>query len=81
MNASLDLFTRASRNFTTLSPGLKQVFSIGAGLTDDGTLQEFVSPAGATRLCLGTMDEKGWWWDSTGQLTTNLFDKTTHVVK
>jgi hypothetical protein len=65
----LDFSTDAERNFTTLSPGLKQVFYIGNGLTDAGNLQTFVAPPGATRLFIGTMDMEGWWWDNGGALT------------
>jgi hypothetical protein len=42
--------------FSTLSPGLGQVFFIGDGLTPGGKVQEFVAPAGATRLFLGFPD-------------------------
>lgn len=50
-------------SFTSVSPGLKQVFFIGDGLTDrgSGTVQDFVAPAGATRLYLGSMDGFGWY--------------------
>ncbi len=58
--ADLDFSTNASRNFTSLSPELNQVFFIGDGMTDTGTLQDFVSPNGATTLYLGTMDRFGW---------------------
>jgi len=68
MAASLDFSTPTSRDFTTLSPGLKQVFFIGDGLNSAGQLQTFIAPHGATRLYIGTMDEKGWWWDNTGSL-------------
>ena len=47
-------------NFTTLSPGLKQVFFIGDGRNNDGVLQAFVVPAGATRLFLGMSDRFQW---------------------
>ncbi|CAN5232585.1 hypothetical protein BH11PSE10_BH11PSE10_00830 [soil metagenome] len=54
-------------NFTALSPQIGQVFFIGNGSTGDtsagdfgGTLQQFVVPAGATRLYLGTADGYGW---------------------
>ena len=49
-------------SFTTLSPALKQAFFIGDGLTGTGTgsVQNFVVPAGATRLFLGTSDGVGW---------------------
>jgi len=48
--------------FTTLSPGLKQPFFIGDGLTGSGSgdQQTFVVPGGATRLFLGTVDGTGW---------------------
>ncbi len=69
MAPPLDFSTDAERNFTTLSPQLKQVFYIGNGLTDAGNLQTFVAPPGATRLFIGTMDMEGWWWDNGGALT------------
>ena len=58
--ASLD-FTQIGTNFATLSPALDQTFFIGDGLTGNGTgsLQQFVVPAGATRLFLGIADESG----------------------
>jgi hypothetical protein len=48
--------------FGSLSPGLKQVFFIGDGRTGTGTgnVQQFIVPAGATRLFLGTIDGVGW---------------------
>jgi hypothetical protein len=48
--------------FNSLSPGLKQVFFIGDGLTGrgSGNAQKFIVPAGATRLFLGTTDGIGW---------------------
>ena len=52
--------------FTTLSPGLKQAFFIGDGLTGNGTgtVQKFVVPTGATRFYLGTSDGVGWFNNS-----------------
>jgi hypothetical protein len=44
----------------TIAPGLKQVFFIGDGLTPSGAVQQFIAPAGATRLFLGTADGYGW---------------------
>lgn len=81
MNATLDFSTSSSRNFTTLSPKLKQVFFIGDGVTDSGQLQDFVVPSGATRFYLGIMDEKGWWWDNTGTLSTTMMDQKVTLVK
>lgn len=73
--------TAASRNFTTLSPPLKQVFFIGDGLDSSGNLQEFVVPTGATRFYIGIMDEKGWWWDNSGTISTTMLDDTVTLVK
>lgn len=57
----------AGLDFTTLSPGIGQIFFIGDGLTSDsnagehgGARQSFVVPDGATRLFLGTSDGFGW---------------------
>ena len=58
--ATLDFSTALSRDFTTLSPLLKQAFFIGDGLTSGAVLQQFNVPLGATRLYLGTMDGFGW---------------------
>jgi len=58
-------------NFTTLAPGLKQVFFIGDGRTNTNISQNFIVPTGATRLFLGTMD--GFEWENnTGQLEVNV---------
>jgi hypothetical protein len=48
--------------FNSVSPALKQVFFIGDGLTGrgSGNAQQFIVPAGATRLFLGTTDGIGW---------------------
>jgi hypothetical protein len=49
-------------NGTNFTPGLKQAFFIGDGLTGTGSgmKQSFVVPAGATRLFLGSADTVGW---------------------
>jgi hypothetical protein len=57
---ALDFSTAASRDFTSISPKLKQPFFIGDGRTSSGEVQQFVPPAGATRLFIGTMDEYEW---------------------
>jgi len=57
---ALNFGTSASRDFTVLTPGLKQIFFIGNGLTSGGVLQHFVVPDGATRFYLGTMDGYEW---------------------
>ncbi|MBN2269821.1 MAG: hypothetical protein JXN61_04360 [Sedimentisphaerales bacterium] len=45
-------------DFLSLSPALGQVFYIGDGVTG-GIFQEFIAPAGATRLALGIPDGFG----------------------
>jgi Flp pilus assembly protein TadG len=79
--AELDFSTGNSRDFDTLSPGLKQVFFIGDGMNSHRELQEFIVPAGATRLYLAIMDEKGWWWDNTGAIETSAMDDTVTLVE
>lgn len=58
--AALNFSTSASMDFTTLSPALKQPFFIGDGKRSNGTVQQFVVPAGATRLYLGMHDNVNW---------------------
>jgi beta-lactam-binding protein with PASTA domain len=53
-------------DFSSLSPLLQQPFLIGDGRTPDGVVQQFVVPAGATRLFVGVMDDNAW--------TTNIGD-------
>jgi len=48
--------TFANGNFTSLSPLVGQMFFVGDGRAADGTVQQFVVPAGATRVALGTYD-------------------------
>lgn len=43
-------------DFASLSPLLRQVFYIGDGVTGGGVFQQFVAPAGATRLFFGIPD-------------------------
>jgi hypothetical protein len=56
--------------FSTLSPGLDQIFFIGDGLTGTGTgaVQDFFVPTGATRLFLGILDDGGF-FDNRGVIT------------
>jgi hypothetical protein len=60
----VDYSTAASRDYTSLSPALKQPFFIGDGITNSGESQLIVAPPGATRLFLGTMD--GYEWTNNG---------------
>jgi len=64
-------FLNVGRDFTSLSPLLKQVFPIGDGLTTAGSVQQFVVPDGATRLYLGTMDGFNW-NDNAGSFTVQV---------
>lgn len=70
--ASLD-FSVVGTAFNTLSPFFYQTFFIGDGLTGDGsgTVQQFVVPAGATRLFLGLSDAFGF-YGSPGVYDDNL---------
>lgn len=58
--AALDFGTPSSRDFASLYPQLRQPFFIGDGKDSAGNVQQFVVPAGATRLFLGTMDGYEW---------------------
>jgi Flp pilus assembly protein TadG len=69
----LDFSTASSRDFQTLRPALNQVFFIGDGRRDNGEIQHFVVPQGATRLFIGTMD--GWEWSN----NVGGFEVTAHV--
>jgi hypothetical protein len=70
--ADLDFSTAASRNFSSLSPELRQPFYIGDGKRADGTtLQDFVVPNGATRFYIGIMDGQQW-SDNSGSFSTTL---------
>ncbi|MFT3785353.1 MAG: TadG family pilus assembly protein [Tepidisphaeraceae bacterium] len=57
---ALDFSTPTSRDYTTISPQLKQAFFVGDGKTSSGVAQQIVVPAGATRLFFGSMDAYGW---------------------
>jgi hypothetical protein len=56
--AGLPAFSPAAKSFTTLSPGLRQIFFIGDG-QQAGSPQTFIAPPGATRLFLGFADGNG----------------------
>lgn len=43
-------------DFASISPALRQIFYIGDGLGSGNQFQEFIAPAGATRLFLGIPD-------------------------
>jgi hypothetical protein len=58
--AALDFSTQTERDYTVLSPQLRQPFYAGNGQTSTGVQQQIVVPEGATRLFLGTMDGHEW---------------------
>lgn len=60
-----------TRDFASLSPLLNQVFFIGDGVTSGAVVQQFIVPAGATRLFLGTLDGSGW-FNNTGSFSGNI---------
>jgi Flp pilus assembly protein TadG len=73
----LDFSTASSRDFTSLSPQLKQVFFVGDGRRSNGEAQQFVVPAGATRLFIGNMD--GWQWNNNSGGYNATINSTTSV--
>jgi Flp pilus assembly protein TadG len=71
--ALVDYSNDTQRNFQSISPPLKQIFFIGDGRTDDGQVQQFIPPAGATRLFLATWD--GYEWSN----NVGSFSVTVHL--
>jgi len=69
--ARLDFSTAVSRDYSTLSPALKQVFFIGDGHDSGGRRQEVRVPLEGTRLFLGTMDGFGW-YNNLGSFTVTV---------
>jgi len=78
---NLDFGTDTSRNYTSISPQIKQVLSIGDGKRSDGEAQTIVVPANATRVFFGMMD--AWQWnDNVGNFSTKLYSTSTiHLTK
>lgn len=67
-------FTGATRNDPRVEPLIQQAFLVGSGYTDAGDLKQFVVPAGATRLYLGSLT----WVGSKAQ--TGFFTVTVSPV-
>ena len=65
--ARLDFTSSDARNYKELAPKLGQVFFVGDGKTDSGTIQAIIVPEGATRLYMGVWDV-GQWNNNTGSL-------------
>lgn len=59
--------------FSSIAPGLNQIFFIGDGLTGtgSGSTQTFYVPTGATRLYLGIIDDGGY-YDNFGTITATI---------
>jgi hypothetical protein len=64
-------------NFAGISPGLREVFFIGDGVTDTGTVQKFIVPPGARRLYLGVVDGYGW-YNNSGSFTVAVTVSDLH---
>jgi len=76
----LDFTTQSERDYSSISPELRQTFYAGNGQTSTGAQQEIVVPAGATRMFLGTMD--GWEWsNNTGGFTVTITETSISIVQ
>ena len=70
-------------NYTSVSPSLQQIFSVGDGLTGTGTgtQQTIVAPSSATRFYLGAADGSGWFNNSgTSTVTINYTSLSTTLT-
>ena len=68
----LDFSTDAQRDYSTISPQLKQTFFVGDGKRSNGEVQNIVVPPGATRVFIGMMD--AWQWnDNVGDFQFNVY--------
>jgi hypothetical protein len=72
--AGLNFSAAGATSQASYSPLLNQVFFIGDGLTGtgSGSVQQFVVPAGATRLYLGSSDGAGANYDNSGSFTVTV---------
>jgi hypothetical protein len=70
--SNLDFGSAAQRDYTSISPQLRQVFYVGDGKRSNGEAQIIVVPQGATRVFFGMMD--AWQWnDNAGNFQTKLY--------
>ncbi len=60
--APLDFSTQTARDYTSLSPKLRQPFYAGDGQTSNSSQQTITVPPNATRMFIGVQD--GWEWDN-----------------
>jgi hypothetical protein len=74
--AGADFTVAGGTSQSSYSPLLNQVFFIGDGLTGtgSGSVQQFVIPAGATRLYLGSSDGAGANYNNSGSLSVTVTD-------
>ena len=72
--ASLDYTQAANVSTLSYSPALNQIFFIGDGLTGNGAgvMQQFMAPAGATRLFLATGDALGASFNDVGSYSVTV---------
>jgi hypothetical protein len=69
--AALNFSSTAAQDASPLSPLVRQPFFIGTGFASGGAQKQYIVPAGATRLFLGTMDVYKW-YDNQGSFTVNV---------
>ena len=74
----LDFSTASSRDYTSLSPQLKQVFFVGDGRNSSGEAQQIIVPPSATRMFIGSMD--GWQWNNNYGGYTATINSTINVT-
>ena len=74
--AGLNFVSPAAQSAAMISPLLNQVFFIGDGLTGtgSGSVQQFVIPAGATRLFLASLDGGGASYNNSGAFSVTVTD-------
>jgi hypothetical protein len=77
---SLDFSTEAARDYTTISPELRQPFYIGNGQTANGEPQTVIVPKGATRFFVATMDGHEW-SNNVGGFTATIQQSSVSIVK
>jgi hypothetical protein len=77
---ALDFSTQGERDFTVLTPQLRQPFYAGDGQTSSNVQQQIVVPAGATRLFLGTMDGHEW-SNNVGGYNATITNTTISIVQ
>jgi len=76
----LDFSTAASRDYSSVSPLVKQPFYVGTGQTTSSTQQMIVVPNGATRLFFGMMDNQEW-SNNTGGYNATVTQYSVQMVQ